>query len=87
MELARRNKLLVVYMTLDEILPHIRSSIDTMQLVMLCMESDYNFFWTRESVLLIKDLKDTEQSDITLETGETPKGVVIAIAMDNLGWH
>lgn len=90
----KKHKLLAVYMTLREILPQNRSSIDPMQLVMLCRESDYQFFG-QEKVFssLVKDLKDIEQSGITLETGQTVKGVVIAIAIaiaiagDNLGSH
>lgn len=83
-----KHKLLAVYMTLGEILPHNRSSIDPMQLVMLCRESDYQFLG-QEKVFssLVKDLKDTEQSGIILEMDETVKGVVIAIVGDNLGSH
>lgn len=76
----KKHKLLAVYTTLGEILPHNRSSVDPIQLVMLCRESDYQFFG-QEKVFscFVKDLKDIEQSGITLETSETVKGVVIAI--------
>lgn len=84
----KTHKLLAIYMTLGEILPHNRSSVDPIQLVMLCRESDYHFFG-QEKVFscLVNDLKNNEQSGITLETSETVKGVVIAIVGDNLGSH
>lgn len=55
---------------------------------MLCRESDYQFFG-QEKVFssLVKDLKDIETSGITLESKEIVKGVVVAIAGDNLGSH
>ena len=58
----KNQKLLAVYMTLGDILPHNRSSTDHMQLVMLCRESDCHFFG-QDKVFpsLVKDLKDTEQ--------------------------
>jgi len=47
-----------MYMTLSEILPHNRSSVDPMQLVMLCRKTDYQFFG-QEKVFcsLVKDFK------------------------------
>lgn len=41
----KKHKLVAVYVTLSEICPHNRSSIDPMQLVMLCGEEDFKFFW------------------------------------------
>lgn len=37
--------------------------------------------------IIVKDLKDIERSGITLETGGTVNGVVIAIVGDNLSSH
>lgn len=44
----KKHKLLAVYMTLGEILPHSRSSTDPMQLIMLCRDSDYHFLDKRK---------------------------------------
>lgn len=84
----KKHKLLAVYMTLGDILPYNRSCIDPMQLVMLCRDADYVFFG-QEKVFscLLRDLKDLERSGIAVAEGETVKGVVIAIAGDNLGSH
>ncbi len=74
-------------MTLAEIAPHNRSSIDPMQLVMLCREEDFQFFG-QEKVFstLVSDLKQMEENGI--EYGdEKVKGCVIAITGDNLGSH
>ncbi|KAL0150086.1 hypothetical protein M9458_054611, partial [Cirrhinus mrigala] len=51
-------------------------------------ESDYQFFG-QEKVFssLVEDLKELEQSGITLEMGQTVKAVVTAIVGDNLGSH
>lgn len=73
----KKHKQLAVYMTLGKILPHNRSCIEPVQLVMLCRESDYQFFGHGKMFSsLIKDLKDNEQSGITLESGETVQSLV-----------
>jgi len=84
----KKQKLLAMYMTLSEILPHNRSSIDPMQLVMLCRETDYQFFG-QEKVFcsLVKDFKVIPDCSMPFETGQTVKGVVIAIAGHNLRSH
>jgi len=38
----KKQKLLAVYFTLSDILPHNRSNIDHMQLVLLCNEQDFD---------------------------------------------
>lgn len=40
----RKHKVLAVYATLANILPHNRSNIDHMQLVLLCKEQDFKYF-------------------------------------------
>ena len=84
----KKHKLLAVYMTLGEILPYNRSSIDPIQLVMLCRESDYKFFGQHKVFsFLVQDLKDLEISGVTVVAGETVKGALVAVAGDNLGSH
>lgn len=39
----KKHKILAVYMTLANLLPHCRSGIDPMQLVLLCREQDFSF--------------------------------------------
>ncbi len=84
----KKHKVLAVYLTLADILPYNRSSIDHMQLVLLCREQDFKFFG-QEVVFspLIKDLKDLEDCGIVLRNGKVIRGCVCAIAGDNLGSH
>ncbi len=84
----KKHKLVAVYMTLSEVFPHNRSSIDPMQLVMLCREEDFKFFGQQQVFQpLLSDLKDMEEFGIVLGNGETVKGTVIAIVGDSLGSH
>lgn len=75
-----------MYLTLADILPHNQSSIDQMQLVLLCREQDFKYFG-HELVMgcLMKDLQDIETNGIVLPDGEVCKGILRAIAGDNLG--
>jgi len=77
-------------MTLSEILPHNSSFIAPMQLVMLCMESYYQFFFflnRKFSPPLLKTYKTLSNLVFKDRTDCKLKGVVIAIAGDNLGLH
>jgi len=84
----KKHKILAMYMTLAEIAPHNRSSIDPMQLVMLCREEDFQFFG-QEKVFstLVSDLKEMEENGIEYGAEEKIKASVIAITGDNLGSH
>lgn len=84
----KKHKILAVYLTLADLLPHHRSSIDQMQLVLLCREQDFKHFG-QDLVIgcLVKDLKDLENNGIVLPDGQVCKGVLHAIAGDNLGSH
>ncbi|KAG9281964.1 hypothetical protein AMEX_G546, partial [Astyanax mexicanus] len=84
----KKHKVLAVYLTLGNILPHNRSNIDHMQLVLLCREQDIKYFGQEKVFsLLIKDLQDLEDSGIVLRNGSVVRGAVCAIAGDNLGSH
>ncbi|XP_013879329.1 uncharacterized protein LOC106528650 isoform X2 [Austrofundulus limnaeus] len=63
----KKHKLLAVYLTLGDILPHNRSTTDHMQLVLLCRDQDFRYFG-QDLVLgtLVKDLKDLEVSGTEL---------------------
>lgn len=84
----RTHKLIAMYMTLGEISPHNRSSVDPTQLVLLCREGDFKSFG-QEKVFcrLVADLKDLEDSGFQLQDGSNLKASLIAICEDNLGSH
>lgn len=84
----KKHKILAVYMTLANLLPHCRSGIDPMQLVLLCREQDFRFFGQDlVFAILLKDLKDLEENGVELADGKVHKGTLCAIAGDNLGSH
>lgn len=57
----KKHKILAMYLTLANILPHNRLSLDQMQLVLLCREQDYKHFGQNLVFgSLVKDLKDFE---------------------------
>nr|XP_054599285.1 uncharacterized protein LOC129163948 [Nothobranchius furzeri] len=83
-----KHKILAVYMTLGEILPHNRSSVDAMQLVLLCREADFKTFGhNKVFASLIADLKDLEEKGFLAADGNMIKAVLIAFLGDNLGSH
>lgn len=84
----KKHKALAMYLTLADLLPHHRSSIDQMQLVLLCKEQDFKYFG-QDLVMgqLVKDLKDLESNGVVLPDGQIRKGILHAIAGDNLGSH
>ena len=82
-----KHKILAVYYTLADILPHYRSNIDHIQLILLCREVDFKVFGQFAIFhRLIADLKDLQLNGITL-SGDVIKASVVAIAGDNLGSH
>lgn len=84
----KKHKILAVYLTLANLLPHCRSGIDHMQLVLLCREHDFRFFG-QDLVFatLVNDLKDLEENGVVLADGKLHKGTLCAIAGNNLGSH
>ena len=84
----KKHKILAVYLSLADLLPHSRSSIDQMQLVLLCREQDYVKFG-QEAVFgpLIKDLRNVEEKGIHVEGDINIRGTLCAITGDNLGSH
>lgn len=84
----KKHKILAVYMTLGEILPHNRSSVDAMQLVLLSKDTDFKtFVHNKVFSSLIADLKDMEETGVLVEDGTIMKAALIAILGDNLGSH
>ena len=85
----KKHKVLGVYYTLANIEPHLRSSIDHIQLVLLCTESDLKFGQDKVFGKLVEDLRFLEQTGLKLKVkGEQlVKGSLCAIVGDNLGSH
>ncbi len=69
-------------MTLSEICPHNRSSIDPMQMVMLCRKEDFKFFGQQVFTPLLSDLKDMEEFGIVLKNGETVRETMIMPSLE-----
>lgn len=84
----KKHKVLAMYLTLADLLPHHSSSIDQMQLVLLCKEQDFKYFG-QELLMgrMVKELKDLESNGVVLPDGQVRKGMLHAIAADNLGSH
>ena len=82
-----KHKILAVYYSLADLLPHHRSNTDHIQLILLCTEKDFKEFG-QEKVFgrLVEDLVDLETNGIEL-LGKNVKGSVVAITGDNLGSH
>ncbi len=90
---GKKNKVLAVYMTLMDILPHNRSALDHMQLVLLCREKDFKYFGMNKvfepliSNQWSSDLKLLEERGILTKDGRVVKWDLVAISGDNLGSH
>lgn len=84
----KKHKVLGVYLTLANMAPHNRSSVEQMQLVLLSREQDFKCFG-QDVVFssLVRDLKDLEENGIALSDGQVYRGTLCAIAGDNLGSH
>jgi len=84
-----KHKVLGVYYTLGNLLPAVRSRIDTRQLLILCTDKNLRKFGP-EIIFkdLIQDLKslETEGVDLGINFGSR-KGAVVSILGDNLGSH
>lgn len=84
----KKHKLLAVYLTLSDILPHNRSNIEHMKLVLLCNEQDFKQFGPAHVCRsLIVDLKDLEENGFVVNDGKTLKASLCPIVGDNLGSH
>ena len=85
---GKKHKVLAVYSTLTDILPDNRSTINQIQLVLLCREQDFKYFGMNNVFEpLVKDLKVLEEKGIVINDGSVVKGTLVAISGDNLGSH
>ena len=88
----KKHKILAVYYTLGNLHSSVRSAIDTMQLVLLCKETDFKKQKDSGPVKLfqhlIKDLKKLENEGVYLgDKWGRKRGTVAFILGDNLGSH
>ncbi|GBM02407.1 hypothetical protein AVEN_226427-1 [Araneus ventricosus] len=83
----KKHKIVGVYMTLGNVMPHQRLNIDFIQLVLLCKENDLKFFGQEKLFSkLVSDLKDLENGGFQIND-TVIKGTVLSIIGDNLGSH
>jgi len=85
----KKHKILAVYFSLANLPPYYRSTVDHIQLILLCCETDFKHFGQRAVFgELVKDLQSLEDVGIELLDSNQPVfGSVLAIVGDNLGSH
>lgn len=82
-----KHKVLAVYFTLGNFHPHQRSTVDQIQLALLCVEKDCKYFGMDKIFnKLVSDLCELEERGISFN-GKIYKGTVACIMGDNLGSH
>lgn len=83
----QKHNILGVYFTLGNLCPYERSTVDQIQLVLLCLEKDCKYFGV-DTVFreLVSDLRELEENGISFD-GNTYKGTLTCIMGDNLGSH
>ena len=84
----KKHKILAVYFSLANFPPHYRSTVDQIQLILLCCESDFKHFGQRAIFgELMKDLRSLEDDGLELFGNTSVCAAVLAIVGDNLGFH
>lgn len=83
----KKYKILGVYFTLVNFNPFYRSSVENLQLLLLCREVDFKYFG-HEKVFstMLSDIKELETNGLVI-SGHVFKATVFCIAGDNLGSH
>lgn len=82
----KKHKLVGVHFTLADFEPFHRSSIDHMQLVLLCKETDFKSFGQDIVFERMSDLRQLEEHGL-VTTGHVVRATIISIVGDNLGSH
>lgn len=77
------HSIMAVYLSIGNMPPHLRSHVNSMQLVALCPAKNFNHQAVYEGT--VRDLKRIESQGILLKSGERIKGSLVFIAGDNLG--
>ncbi|KAF7641351.1 hypothetical protein LDENG_00283860, partial [Lucifuga dentata] len=83
----KKHKILEVYFTLANFDPFYRSSIENLQLLLLCREVDFKYFG-HDKVFskMLLDINELEMNGLVI-SGHVVKATVFCIAGDNLGSH
>jgi len=83
----QKHKVLAVYYTLGNVYAHNRSTVDSILLVILCLEKNCKLFGPEKVFdILMSDLRDLESTGICIE-GKTFRGSLACVIGDNLGSH
>lgn len=84
----KKHKILGVYFTLANFQPFYRSSVDQLQLLLLCTEQDFKYFGhERVFSKMFSDLRELEDNGLVTSSGHTVQATVLCIVGDNLGSH
>ncbi len=83
----KKYKILGVYFTLANLDPFYRSSVENLQLVLLCREEHFKYFGhDKVFSTMLSDIKELETNGLVI-SGHVVKASVFCIAGDNLGSH
>lgn len=84
----KKHKLVGVYFTLAYFEPFRHSSIDNMQLVLLCKETDFKSFG-QDTVFsrMLSDLRQLEEHGLVTISGHVFRATIISVVGENLGSH
>lgn len=84
----KKHKIVGVYFTLTSFEQFYRSSVDQLQLLLLCTERDFKYFG-HEKVFsrMFSDLRELEDNGLVTSSSHTVRATVLCIVGDNLGSH
>lgn len=84
----KKHKIVAVYFTLANFEPFYRSSVDQLQLLLLCTERDFKYFGhQRVFSKMFSDLRELEDNGFVSSSGHTVRATLLCIVGDNLGSH
>lgn len=84
----RKHKIVGVYFTLANFEPFYRSSVDNLQLLLLCPERDFKYF-AQDKVFarMLSDMRELERNGLVTSSGQVVRATILCIAGDKLGYH
>lgn len=84
----KKHKIVGVYFTLANFEPFYRSSVDHLQLLLLCTEQDLKYFGHEKLFSkMLSDIKELEDKGLVTSSGHIVRATVLCIVGDNLGSH
>lgn len=82
----KKHKIVGVYFTLANFEPFYRSSVDHLQLLLLCTEQDFKYFGLEKLFSrMLSDIKELEHNGLVTSSGHIVRATVFCIIGDNLG--